>query len=140
MLRNVQDLLKSEVTLNVYLGEDIATHLLWLLNSVSEEHDSREGIATSENSLAAIFGLDRVYYADDNVADLIHLADLLNINYMSTYVRLYDCLVIDQLIINHLSTYDTQENTTENSDRITSLLLCMSSLRGVALQLVMQLA
>lgn len=134
MLRNVQDLLKSEVTLNVYLGEDIATHLLWLLNSVSEEHDSREGIATSENSLAAIFGLDRVYYADDNVADL------LNINYMSTYVRLYDCLVIEQLILNHLSTYDTQENTAENSDRIMYLLLCMSSLRGVALQLVMQLA
>ena len=134
MLQNVRELLNTTVTLKVHLGEDIATHLLWLLNSVSEEHDSREGIATSENSLAAIFGLDRVYYVD------VCVADILNINYISTYVRLYDCLVIEQLIINHLSTYDTQESTVENSDRITCLMICMSSLRGVALQLVMQLA
>lgn len=132
MLQNVRNLLSSTVTLKVWFDEDIAAHLMWLLNTVSDEHDSREPIATSENSLASLFGLDSVFYADDE-----EVACQLNINWLCTDFRLHDCLVVDQLIINNLSTYTS---TSENNERIMALMECQAIVRHTALNLVMQLA
>lgn len=132
MLFNVRELLKSNLAVEIEFN-DLTPTLAKVLCDFADYHDSRFPIATSTNSMAASFGVDELYYADDTVLNQLITT------YTRAYFRLIDMLVYDQIILDALSN-GVREEDIDYTTRDSELAVCLLTIRKNILDALMQLA